>query len=74
VAFTFLCADTTQVVLVLPAPSLAIFLADKETVDITNADVVALVADCIGSLMSSTGSLATALLSAALAPSIKSPL
>jgi hypothetical protein len=59
---TFQCADGTQVALIIPSPSLSIFLADGQTVDITNAGIVTLVGDCVGNLESSTGSLATSLL------------
>lgn len=73
-AFTFICADNSQVDLILPAPSVGIFLADQVTVDITNATVSALVAACVGSLTSATGSAATALLGATLSPGSRSPL
>ncbi|SRR6266851_4219552 len=73
-ALTFLCADNTQVVLLIPSPSSTIFLADLETVDAANVLVAALIAACIGNLESSTGSLATAYLGGTLAPFSRSPL
>lgn len=63
---TFLCADNSQVRLIVPSPQVGIFLADKQTVDAANAGVVTLIAACIGNLESATGSLATAYLSGTL--------
>ncbi len=68
---TFQCADGSIARLVLPAPQIGIFLADQETVDPANAGVIALVAACIGSLASSTGSPAATYLGGTLAPSTR---
>src|SRR5215470_4822693 len=48
----FLCADGTTAVLRIPAPQVAIFLADGTTVDSTT--ITTLIADCIGNLESPT--------------------
>jgi hypothetical protein len=54
--FTAVSGD--KIVLQLPAPQSAVFLADQQTVD--PAFVATLVADCIGVLTTSSGSPATA--------------
>lgn len=56
----FACADGTSVQLAIPAPQIGIFLADGVTVDATT--ITTLIADCIGNLESTTGSLATSFL------------
>ena len=56
----FLCADGTSVQLAIPAPQIGIFLADGVTVDAST--ITTLIADCIGNLESTTGSLATSFL------------
>lgn len=53
---TFLCADGTDAVLRLIAPQVGIFESDQVTVDATT--IATLIADCIGNLMSPSGSLA----------------
>lgn len=55
----FICGDGTIVTLRIPAPDVAIMLADTVTVDPSNVNVVALVAAAVGNLASSSGSLAT---------------
>lgn len=62
------CADGTSVQVRIPAPQLAIFLADGRTVDPANAAVLTLNAAVIGVLVSTTGSLATAYQSGSLLP------
>ena len=52
----FLCADGTTAQLKLPAPKISIFLADGVTIDASA--ITTLIADCIGSLQSASGSLA----------------
>lgn len=54
------CADGTIASLTLPSPKAAIFLSDGVTVDSTNADVVTLIASVNGSLLSASGSAASA--------------
>lgn len=71
---TFLCADNSQVDVIVPAPSLVIFLADQETLNAANPFVAGLIAACIGNLESSTGSLATAYLGGSRLPEARSPL
>ena len=51
---TFICADGTVARVDIPAPKLSIFLADGVTVDSTK--IATLIADCIGNLLSSSGS------------------
>src|SRR5579863_9444651 len=55
---TFQCADLSQAVIRLPAPPVGIFYADQFTVDPTT--ITSLIAAAIGTLVSDTGSLATA--------------
>ena len=57
----FQCADGTEAQLAIPAPSLSIFLSDGVTVDQTM--ITALIAACIGTLVSTSLSPATAYLS-----------
>lgn len=54
--------------LTIPAPDIAIFKADGVTIDPTNADIVALIAACIGELSDTSGAVATSFLGGALAP------
>jgi hypothetical protein len=56
----FTCADGSVAQLRIPSPHVAVFLADQETVDSSNAGVASLITACIGHLASTTGSLATA--------------
>ena len=56
----FLCNDGTQVKLALPAPKAAIFLADGVTVNA--ASIAALIAACIGTLVSQSGGVAVSYL------------
>jgi hypothetical protein len=65
-SLAFVCADTTLAVLYVPSPSLAVFLADGQTVDSSNPAVAGIIAACVGSLTSSTGSPATAFVSGVL--------
>lgn len=58
---TFLCADGTTARVDVVAPKLAIFLADGITVD--SSTIPALIAACVGTLLSATLSPATAFLS-----------
>jgi len=73
-ALLFLCADNTQATVLIPCPSLSIFLADQETVDAANVFVAALITACIGNLESATGSLAVSYLGGYLLPGARSPL
>jgi hypothetical protein len=68
VQFVFGTGTQQQLRLSLPAPQLGIFLADQQTVDQTNAGVVALVGACVGNLSDGVSSTATGLLSAMLMP------
>ena len=52
----FLCADGTTAQLQLPAPKVAIMLADGVTVDAST--ITTLIGDCVGSLQGPSGSLA----------------
>jgi len=56
----FQCADGTTARVDIPAPQIGIFLSDGVTVDSTM--ITTLITDCIGNLMSSSLSLATAYL------------
>lgn len=66
----FICADFTLATLLLPAPQLAIFLADAETVNPANALVTAIVAAAVaaGGLVSGSGSPATGFVAGKLIP------
>jgi len=57
---TFVTGVGTLANLIVPAPDAAIFLADLETVDPSNAQVAALIAAAIGSLTDSNGNTVTA--------------
>jgi hypothetical protein len=57
----FLCGDGSTAILRIPSPQVGIFLADQVTVDPTNALVITLVAACVGSLQSASGSTAVSL-------------
>lgn len=57
----FACADGTASTLVVVAPKRSIFMADGQTVDPTNADVVVLVAAAISECTNANGSPYTAL-------------
>src|SRR5579859_6418678 len=59
----FLCADNTLANLIIPAPSLAVFMSDGETIDITNPNVSVLVTAAIGDLQNLSGSPAVAFVS-----------
>lgn len=67
---SFLCADATIATLLLPAPKVSIFMADQETIDPTNALVLAIVAavTAAGGLVSTTGSPATGLVGGKILP------
>lgn len=67
-ALTFLCADLTNVVLLVPAPAIADFLADGQSVDPAAAAIASLIAACIGSLCNTAGSPATTFVSGQLLP------
>jgi|SRR5215471_9270203 len=56
----FLCADGTIAQVRLPAPKLAIMLADGVTVDAST--ITTLIADCVGNLQGPDGSLAVSFL------------
>jgi hypothetical protein len=73
-ALVFVCADTTQVALIIPAPSAAIFMADGETVDPSVTAVATLIGSCLGNLVNNAGSPATTYVSGALLPGARSPL
>lgn len=73
-ALIFVCADNTNVTLLIPAPALDIFMADGETIDITSAPVAALSAAMIGELVNSSGSLATAVVGGMRLPRARTPL
>lgn len=60
---TFVTAAGLQVSFLIPAPDRSIFLADGQTVDITNAAVVAFVAVAITALTDGAGNLVTSLVS-----------
>jgi hypothetical protein len=62
----FATAGANQVSFLIPAPDRGIFLADGQTVDITNPAVVAFVAVATTSLTDSSGNLVTALISGTL--------
>lgn len=63
-ALTFVTGAGTQVVMVVPAPSAAIFMADLETVDITNPAVVAFVTAAVAApITDGAGNAVTALVS-----------
>lgn len=70
----FACADTTIAQVVIPAPASGVFLADQETIDPANVLVAGLITACIGNLMSSSGSLATAYLGGRLSARRAAPL
>lgn len=73
-ALVFLCADTTNYVVIVPAPKATIFDADQETVDLTNPDVVAFAfAAVTAPLCNSTGSPVTVLLAGTRLPRASSP-
>lgn len=55
----FICADNTMARIIVPAPALAIFQSDGETVNPAALPVTALVAAALGQLVSTTGSPAT---------------
>jgi len=73
-ALSFICGDATIAVLIVPCPAVSIFLADQQTVDPANLQVIALVAACIGSLTSSTGSAAVAFIGGVLGSNLRNPL
>lgn len=73
-ALTFQCTDFSQVVLLVPAPRLGIFLADGETVNAANPNVTLLIAACIGHLESATGAKAASYLAGTLVRRAQSPL
>lgn len=67
---TFVFTTTAAGVLVeltLPAPKAAIFLSDGRTVDLSNADVATLAADCVGKLCNVSGDTAVSLIAGYLA-------
>lgn len=71
---SFICADNTTAVVRVPAPSTAMFLADGQTVDPAAPLSAAIITACIGALVSSTGSLATAFISGTLEAGGRQPL
>lgn len=73
-ALVFVCADGTTTAIIVPAPALAIFMADGETVDITNVDVVAFVAAAVAApLTNGSGSAVTGLVSGQRLPRASNP-
>ena len=64
----FNCADGTSASLKLPAPQIGCFLADGRTLDSTNVLIAAIITAAIGTLQSTTGSLATSFLVGKLQP------
>jgi len=65
---TYICADGTDVMLLIFAPILAVFMADGATIDATNALIVALNAAVIGHMTNASGSLVIAYASGRLIP------
>jgi hypothetical protein len=65
-AMTFICADLTNLVLLLPAPQLTDFLTDGQSVDPASPAIAALIAACIGVLTNAAGSPVTAFVSGVL--------
>jgi hypothetical protein len=62
---SFLFTTTAPGILVklsVPSPDIAIFLSDGTTVDLSNANVVALATLCIGNLCNEAGDIVTALI------------
>jgi len=73
-ALVFTCADGTQTTVIVPAPQLAIFLADGETVDITNAAVATFATNAIAlPLTNAAGSAVTALIAGQRLPRARTP-
>jgi hypothetical protein len=71
----FLCADLTNYAVIVPAPKLSIFLADGETVDQANADVIAFVSAALACpIANPAGSVVTFLIAGYRLPYAKSPL
>lgn len=68
-----LCADNTQVAVLVPAPG-AIFLADGETVDPANGLVAAFVAAATGVVTNAAGSPVTGFIAGHLLPKARAPL
>jgi hypothetical protein len=63
VVLTFVCADLTNVGLIIPGPTAAIFLAGGLVVDPANGLVAAIIAAAIGTVRNATGSAVTAFVS-----------
>jgi hypothetical protein len=73
-AMTFLCLDATNYVVIVPAPKATIFDGDQETVDLTNADVIAFaVAAVLAPLCNNAGSPVTVLIAGTRLPRASSP-
>lgn len=73
-ALVFQCADGTQVTVIIPAPKAAIFMADTETVDPTNADVATFVTSAISApITNAVGSAVTALVAGQRLPRAANP-
>ena len=65
---TFQTASGSLLRLTIPAPSVGIFLADRQTVDPANALVIAIVAAAIGSLSDEAGNVAVSYVAGVLQP------
>lgn len=68
VQFIFATGAASQLRVTLPAPQIGIFQADMQTVDLTNAGVLALATAAVGNLSDGGGTTATALISGILMP------
>lgn len=73
-ALIFRCVDNTLVTVLVPAPSINIFLADGETVDPTAAAVVTFVANALGAVTNASGSPAAAFVAGYRLPRSTNPL
>lgn len=73
-ALIFRCADNTLVTVLVPAPSINIFLSDGETVDPAATTVATFIANAVGSLTNASGSLATAFVAGYRLPRSANPL
>lgn len=73
-AMVFLCSDTTNYTIIVPAPKSSIFDSDGESVDLTNVDVAAFALAAITCpICNESGSPVTVLLAGYRLPRAKSP-
>jgi hypothetical protein len=72
--FSFLCADNSQVDIILPAPMVGNFLADEQTIDPSSITAAAVITACIGNLISTTGSPAVSYIGGKLMQGSRTPL